>query len=215
VVSRIDYSVYSHSGVDQHLVLQVDAAINPGNSGGPLVNRNGEVVGITTMRVDAREGLSFAVAPDHALALLTGRAAPASGGLASVTDIGPALESKTPSTADAAREEGTRVFEEALTLLSRRADALDRDWAGFKRACYGGTIGGTFDREWFAVTDPKAFAGIVARGCEPALAEWRQMVEAVRSGLAAQEEAARQAGVYPGVRRSIRARLRLGLPGVE
>jgi S1-C subfamily serine protease len=37
VVSRIDYSVYSHSGVDQHLVLQVDAAINPGNSGGPIL----------------------------------------------------------------------------------------------------------------------------------------------------------------------------------
>ena len=37
VVSRIDYSTYSHSGVDEHLVLQVDAAINPGNSGGPIL----------------------------------------------------------------------------------------------------------------------------------------------------------------------------------
>jgi S1-C subfamily serine protease len=45
VVSRIDYSVFTHSGVDQHLVLQVDAAINPGNSGGPIVFR-GKVVGL-------------------------------------------------------------------------------------------------------------------------------------------------------------------------
>lgn len=40
VVSRIDYSVYSHSGADQHLVIQVDAAINPGNSGGPIMFGN-------------------------------------------------------------------------------------------------------------------------------------------------------------------------------
>ena len=37
VVSRIDYSLYSHSAVDSHLVMQVDAAINPGNSGGPVL----------------------------------------------------------------------------------------------------------------------------------------------------------------------------------
>jgi S1-C subfamily serine protease len=193
-------------------VVQTDAAINPGNSGGPLINRQGEVVGVTTLRIDAREGLSFAVAADHALALMTGRPVPASGGLATVTALGPALESRTPSTADAAREEGTRIFEEALTLLSRRADTLDRDWAGFKRACYGGTIGGSYDREWFAVVDPASFTGIVARGCEPALAEWRQIVDAIHFDITTQDEAARKAGVYPGVRRAIRERLRLDFP---
>jgi len=45
VISRIDYSGYTHSGVDQHLVLQVDAAINPGNSGGPVLLK-GRVVGV-------------------------------------------------------------------------------------------------------------------------------------------------------------------------
>jgi S1-C subfamily serine protease len=45
VVSRIDYRVYSHSGVDSHLVIQIDAAINPGNSGGPVI-QNGAVVGV-------------------------------------------------------------------------------------------------------------------------------------------------------------------------
>ncbi len=45
VVSRIDYQVYSHSGVDSHLVIQIDAAINPGNSGGPVI-QNGTVVGV-------------------------------------------------------------------------------------------------------------------------------------------------------------------------
>lgn len=37
VVSRIDFVAYSHSGVDHHLAIQIDAAINPGNSGGPVI----------------------------------------------------------------------------------------------------------------------------------------------------------------------------------
>ena len=45
VVSRIDFSTYSHSGVDQHLVVQIDAAINPGNSGGPVLQGD-KVVGV-------------------------------------------------------------------------------------------------------------------------------------------------------------------------
>jgi S1-C subfamily serine protease len=45
VVSRIDYQVYSHSGVDSHLAIQIDAAINPGNSGGPVI-QDGKAVGV-------------------------------------------------------------------------------------------------------------------------------------------------------------------------
>jgi S1-C subfamily serine protease len=45
IVSRIDYQVYSHSGVDSHMVVQIDAAINPGNSGGPVI-QDGKVVGV-------------------------------------------------------------------------------------------------------------------------------------------------------------------------
>lgn len=45
VVSRIDFSAYSHSTIDSHLIVQIDAAINPGNSGGPVL-QNGKVVGV-------------------------------------------------------------------------------------------------------------------------------------------------------------------------
>ena len=45
VVSRIDFQPYSHSEVDSHLAIQIDAAINPGNSGGPVM-QNGKVVGV-------------------------------------------------------------------------------------------------------------------------------------------------------------------------
>jgi S1-C subfamily serine protease len=45
VVSRIDFETYTHSGVDSHLVIQIDAAINPGNSGGPVLQDH-KVVGV-------------------------------------------------------------------------------------------------------------------------------------------------------------------------
>lgn len=55
VVSRIDFQPYSHSEVDSHLAIQIDAAINPGNSGGPVM-QDGKVVGV------AFQGFSGAVA---------------------------------------------------------------------------------------------------------------------------------------------------------
>jgi S1-C subfamily serine protease len=45
IVSRIDFQTYSHSGMDSHLTIQIDAAINPGNSGGPVM-QDGKVVGV-------------------------------------------------------------------------------------------------------------------------------------------------------------------------
>ncbi len=53
-------------------VIQITAAINPGNSGGPLINMQGEVVGINTLKLveDEIEGMGFAIPIEMAISII-------------------------------------------------------------------------------------------------------------------------------------------------
>lgn len=49
------------SSVIMEDLIQTDASINTGNSGGPLINSNGEMIGINTVKISSAEGIGFAV----------------------------------------------------------------------------------------------------------------------------------------------------------
>ena len=68
VISALGRTIEAESGWSLYDVIQTDAAINPGNSGGPLINLQGEVVGINTAKISAIDvaGVGFAVSADTA-----------------------------------------------------------------------------------------------------------------------------------------------------
>ncbi|MGE5529892.1 MAG: S1C family serine protease [Patescibacteria group bacterium] len=61
VVSAVDRTLRVDQNQTMRGMIQTDASINPGNSGGPLLNSDGEVIGINTAIVAQAQGIGFAI----------------------------------------------------------------------------------------------------------------------------------------------------------
>lgn len=123
-------------------IVQSDARAHPGNSGGPMLDRNGNVVGILTGGYEDGSGISFAVAIEHARAIASGTLTdPGSGrGLSQLKPAG-----------DAERLDATEQFNQRLESAFDTAAEIDAAWQRFRTTCFKDPIRGAYDREWFAV----------------------------------------------------------------
>jgi serine protease Do len=63
IISRLGVSIQISPNETYSNLIETNAAINPGNSGGPLVNLDGEVIGITSLKLSAGgvEGMGYAI----------------------------------------------------------------------------------------------------------------------------------------------------------
>ena len=184
-------------------LIQTDAAINPGNSGGPLVDRNGVVIGVNSMKIGGAtgEGLAFAVAIDHASQLLSGKATSAT-----ATPLQGLNKIMTGSTAsEDQREQGTTAYQAAVERAAQRGDQLDDYWERAARSCVARAVRAG-DRPWFALYEPNGLQIQLSSGtnCEGWLGTMQNNAGIIRSEMSRAAENARRQGVYPGVMRDIR-----------
>ena len=74
IISALERSIRTEENLHIDHLIQTDAAINPGNSGGPLLNSNGEVIGINTAIFSLSggyQGIGFAIPINRAKEVAT------------------------------------------------------------------------------------------------------------------------------------------------
>jgi len=197
-------------------LLQTDAVPNHGDSGGPLLDLRGNVIGITTARGD--DGTAgFALAIDDAKPFFervpanTGATAPATTQPAPTPTPTPAKAE--PSESDARRTSGLQHYDEVLASIERSAAQLDSGWERYKMSCKITSVPGGQSHEWFTLYDARSPLHNTATHCAGALSEIEQRTRAVNAAMTDAAEIARQAGVYAGELRILRATHHLDYAG--
>jgi S1-C subfamily serine protease len=194
-------------------LIQTDAAINPGNSGGPLLDRDGRVIGVNTLKLArGAESIGFAVAVAHAMPLIEGRAMPAGAGTAHAPSLAVGLSGGT-SSADLTRRAAETQYERTLQSLAQRADQIDAQWRRLSDACPMQPQAGDGERPWFAARDQPPTFRTPDVSCASYLSDLRNYVTQFSGVMAQAGDSARRAGVYPGTLREARRRYRLDWSG--
>jgi S1-C subfamily serine protease len=168
-------------------LIQTDAAINPGNSGGPLLDRQGRVLGINTLKLGGlAEGIGFAVSVHYARPYLGADFAP-------------------KSARELMREDGLRQYESHLQTLAQRADSIEKNWRGYRSSCFvNAESDAARPREWFALADGSAGLTHDVPRCASWAAYFKDWAKKIREGLRRSEEAAAAAGVSAQQTRRVR-----------
>jgi len=121
-------------GVDKRVsFIQTDAAINPGNSGGPLLNQNGEVIGVNTAIIQGAQGLGFSIPIETAQRIAkqiieNGKVSRAYIGIQMIT-----LDARVKSQVNQDPDFGIQVSEDKGVLVTRVVENSPAAKAGVKR----------------------------------------------------------------------------------
>ena len=192
-------------------LIQTDAAPNPGDSGGPVLNRHGEVIGVTTLR--ANDGTSgYALAIDDVKAIVERviqRTAATPGGSQAAAAVPPLPQSDAVAPTDA----GVRRYTDTVAALASRAAGLDASWNRYATDCRLRSVKSASAHEWFRLYDPQSDLHRTTPECAAGLATLEKEAAAINASMAAAGEAARQAGVFPGARRDVLRKYQLDYPG--
>ncbi len=200
-------------------LLQTDAAINPGNSGGPLLDRDGAVLGVTTLKVaGTAEGLGFAVSSEHVRTFIDGRTvatrATREAGPVAPNSGGPSLGDGLDASADGQRASGTAAFGRQLQQLAQQAEKIDAQWTRVESTCRP-DLRRDGDRAWFALATETPRTNSTDPNCPHWLADLQAASRAFGEAMRSIAEQARRAGVYPGDQRALRRQWRLDWSGFD
>ena len=211
VTRGIVSAVRTAGGVE---LIQTDAAINPGNSGGPLLDRDGRVIGVTTLKVmRGAESLGFAVAIAHAVPLIEGRYVATGLGTAQAPSLQSPAGGNAGSDVDSARRTGAARFEQAMQSAAQRADQIDEQWRRFNSNCLVNPTSSDAQREWFVLRDQAPTFKTPDQWCTNVARDLQAYVRQLGDFMSQANEQARRAGVFPGTLRDARRKYRIDWSG--
>jgi S1-C subfamily serine protease len=177
-------------------VIQTDAAINPGNSGGPLIDREGRVIGVNTLKLagDALQSLGFAVSVQYVRRMLG-------------ADF--ALKSEM----EIQREQQLAAYEKDIAALALRADEVEKRWQGFRSSCLVDPDAvPSMSREWFGLADGQTFTLHEVARCRSWSGYFKESAQSVHDALREVETRAAARGLAVSFTRQVRRKYKMFWP---